>query len=1034
MKALQNIQKIALNTYKNLSYLALSSFLLFGQADAKKYEHITPIHLDANGKTSLPLDFSDRDYELILYPTSLPEHMRKYPTDDFGNKDKDRYSGYKFSVFSPQSDNPSITSSRAGIAGLNPSSRANNQSYSQHTDNNTNGHAEFREYEKQVAKLLSQSYKTQRASVTSPAPQTRSFNVYWGINKLYSAKNANLIGDYNNIVVYANSEYEHGLPVSRIKTALAEFDTQIYQQITRTFGEPLDRDNNKKVIFLITRLNEGHWGLFNSQSLEKDEEDIMYISADYVKSSSFRKDGLKSVLAHELQHLINFSERLRISQRDPSKYSYEEPWLNEALSHIAEDLIGHNKGNKYNLGEFLSFPFQYPLTWIDDMDNSHRGHAYLFLRGLVDDRGEGILSRLVKTHHRGTKNIEVATGKRFNDLFDKHVKRIFLSGNPFNNDLQYNYKSEYLMVGTKRTFRTPGELTYKTNSALLSTLVAPTTAAYIKLTGKGSNETISIHTDTRGKFKAILIPLPKRLNLVEFVVDDDYNDSSRGNNDGTIAAGEKIEIKLSIQNPLQKTVRTLKAQLSTHDPYVIVETSERKYWSIHPKSHIPPNTTSFLFSLKPDTPANRNITFKLTFTTDDAKWTETRTLKTGKAGKEGPVVLAQSVIDDDWRNGSRGNNNRSVDAGETIEMPVYLMNKGGLVVRNVSATLTTTDPFVTFTDRVETFGDLLPGRQTKCQDDFDFTVSPNTPSGHRITFSLKIKTATITSDTTFSVTVKKGKASVVGPIVFLVYEIDDDQRGASLGNGNRKVDAGETIEMPIYLHNQGNMPAQNASATLTTTDRFVTITDNKELFKNLTAGHSTKSQGDFDFKVAPDTPAGHKIIFSLKIKTTTRTSDMTFYVTVKTGKPVTKNDKDNDATAVAVAVNTSMRVPRGKPALLQEESEGNNLSADVQIDDAREVIEVDADPFALHPNYPNPFNPETQIPYQLGQTAEISIVIYNMLGQQVQVLANKIQAAGSYQVVWDGTDAIGREVASGTYFVRMVADQFTAVRKITLLK
>ena len=88
----------------------------------------------------------------------------------------------------------------------------------------------------------------------------------------------------------------------------------------------------------------------------------------------------------------------------------------------------------------------------------------------------------------------------------------------------------------------------------------------------------------------------------------------------------------------------------------------------------------------------------------------------------------------------------------------------------------------------------------------------------------------------------------------------------------------------------------------------------------------------------------------------------------------------------------------------------------------------------LSQNYPNPFNPETQIPYQLPEAGEVSLAIYNTLGQQVRVLMDEKQEAGYYRVTRDGRDARGRRVSSGIYLVRMAAGEFSEVRKMVVLK
>jgi 5'-nucleotidase / UDP-sugar diphosphatase len=90
--------------------------------------------------------------------------------------------------------------------------------------------------------------------------------------------------------------------------------------------------------------------------------------------------------------------------------------------------------------------------------------------------------------------------------------------------------------------------------------------------------------------------------------------------------------------------------------------------------------------------------------------------------------------------------------------------------------------------------------------------------------------------------------------------------------------------------------------------------------------------------------------------------------------------------------------------------------------------------YELLQNYPNPFNPTTQIEFALPMTSEVTITIYNTLGQQVQTLVNETMPAGLHVVEWNGTDAGGRQVASGVYFYRISAGDYTATKKMVLMK
>ena len=98
-------------------------------------------------------------------------------------------------------------------------------------------------------------------------------------------------------------------------------------------------------------------------------------------------------------------------------------------------------------------------------------------------------------------------------------------------------------------------------------------------------------------------------------------------------------------------------------------------------------------------------------------------------------------------------------------------------------------------------------------------------------------------------------------------------------------------------------------------------------------------------------------------------------------------------------------------------------------------IETDKQPkFLLSQNYPNPFNPETTIIFQLPETAFVSLKIMNMLGQEVVTINQQQYVAGEHRVTWDGKDAKGNIVSSGTYFCRLTAGEISLMRKMTIVR
>ena len=93
--------------------------------------------------------------------------------------------------------------------------------------------------------------------------------------------------------------------------------------------------------------------------------------------------------------------------------------------------------------------------------------------------------------------------------------------------------------------------------------------------------------------------------------------------------------------------------------------------------------------------------------------------------------------------------------------------------------------------------------------------------------------------------------------------------------------------------------------------------------------------------------------------------------------------------------------------------------------------------FSLFQNYPNPFNPSTDIRYQIpdGRSSlHTTLKVYNLLGQEVRALVDEPKAAGYYTVTWDGRDHSGQQVASGFYFCRLNAGEFSQTVKVVLLK
>ena len=89
---------------------------------------------------------------------------------------------------------------------------------------------------------------------------------------------------------------------------------------------------------------------------------------------------------------------------------------------------------------------------------------------------------------------------------------------------------------------------------------------------------------------------------------------------------------------------------------------------------------------------------------------------------------------------------------------------------------------------------------------------------------------------------------------------------------------------------------------------------------------------------------------------------------------------------------------------------------------------------ALHDNYPNPFNPTTTLRFDLPEVSDITLTIYNMLGQKVKTFNMQSTPAGYHSVTWNATNDLGEQVGAGVYLYQLQSKNFVKTRKMVLLK
>lgn len=142
-------------------------------------------------------------------------------------------------------------------------------------------------------------------------------------------------------------------------------------------------------------------------------------------------------------------------------------------------------------------------------------------------------------------------------------------------------------------------------------------------------------------------------------------------------------------------------------------------------------------------------------------------------------------------------------------------------------------------------------------------------------------------------------------------------------------------------------------------------------------------------------------------------------------------------------VSNTIGIDHASNAIGLFESHGNETDTGViiDIDTGVMIMSVDVphnavipEAFDLEPNFPNPFNPQTRITYRIPVRAEVSLVVYNMLGAEVTTLVHEEKGPGHFAVDWNGRNDAGRQVASGVYLYVLKAGDFVGVGKMLLLR
>ncbi len=211
----------------------------------------------------------------------------------------------------------------------------------------------------------------------------------------------------------------------------------------------------------------------------------------------------------------------------------------------------------------------------------------------------------------------------------------------------------------------------------------------------------------------------------------------------------------------------------------------------------------------------------------------------------GPYVIRDSYTLNDV---TGGNGNGIMETSETILASLTIKNVGSGIATNVMVTIETPDEYVTLTDNTESYGTILPGATAIVTDGFGWEAANNIPDMHNVIFEMTATDGTETWTSFFTVVGHGPK------IEFGNMQIDDSQ-----GNGNGRLDPGETVDIVIPTYNNGSYQAISAAGTLSCSSGFITLNNSTYNFNDLGAG--SMEEAIFNITVSPNAPVGTSVSF-----------------------------------------------------------------------------------------------------------------------------------------------------------------------------
>ncbi len=516
-----------------------------------------------------------------------------------------------------------------------------------------------------------------------------------------------------------------------------------------------------------------------------------------------------------------------------------------------------------------------------------------------------------------------------------------------------------------------------------------------------------------------------------YVVDDDTSGESNGNDDAIVNAGETIELPTTLENVGSDPATNVRATLSTTSGYAAIADDYEEYGDIAATATAL-SYDDYCIVISSDAPDGEVITFDLAIESDDSR---TNWL----SGLSVQVSAPDLIYADHDASDAPSNGNGCLEAGETIDISVSLLNTGSARADGLTVTISTSDPYIQMNDATDNLPFINAGVVGEFTD-FSITLLADTPDYYSIDFDVDVvgdwgysssaSFSIATAGGDFMDDIEAGQGEWTHGVVTAgftdqwhieTYRSNSTSHswkfGGSGSTGYTDSADGALYTRELCIGSDGQMSmwhwmdAEEESSTSAWDCGLVQISDDGgSTWDVLTpdGGYSHAKNYNPDNPLPTGTPC-----WSGSFNWCQETFDLSAYEggTIQIRFRFVSDGYITEEGWYVDDINIT--------------SSGGGTS-----------VENPATPltFAVLQNVPNPFNPMTVISYQLPESARVTIEVYNVAGKRVRVLVDERQEPGYKSTIWDGTNDSGHKVASGVYLYRVHAGDRVVDKRMVLLK